>query len=113
MFLVQKVRLVSYTKPGQGYIELLEDSKPKTWQRLCNKDLKDKEKNVICRTLGYSGVQHEQSSVGSGQETLDFQEPIFYGNLYCNSQDNNVSSCCLEKVDSYEDGCSTMAHVSC
>jgi hypothetical protein len=71
-------------------------------------------KGVICRTLGYSGVQEEQSSVGSGQEDAgNLEIPVLHGNVYCNSQDNNVSSCCLEKVNSEENSCPTMARVSC
>lgn len=114
IFLVKKVRLASGTKPGQGFIELLEVSKANTWQRLCVKDLKDEEKAVVCRTLGYSGLQQERSSVGSGQGAeRSLEIPVLYGNVYCNSQENNVSSCCFEKVKSEESSCSTMAHVSC
>ena len=108
------MRLASATKPGQGYIELLDVSKPNTWQRLCVKDLKDDEKAVVCRTLGYSGLQQEQSIVEGGQGVEGSLEvPALHGNVYCNSQENNISSCCFEKVKSEESSCSTMALVSC
>ena len=116
-FLVKKVRLTSESEPGQGFVQVLEDSKPKTWQRLCVEDMKDAEKSVICRTLGYAGIkllEEENSSVGSGQEIVgNVEMPLLYGNLYCNSQDQNISSCCLEKVDSKENSCSTPVYVSC
>ncbi|CAB4008616.1 receptor-type tyrosine- phosphatase F-like [Paramuricea clavata] len=112
--IVRKIRLASESTPGRGFVELLEDSKPNTWQRLCINNMRDIVKGVICRTLGYSGVQEEQSSVGSGQEDEgNLEIPVLHGNVYCNSQDNNVSSCCLEKVNSEENSCSTMARVSC
>lgn len=113
-FLVKKVRLASTTTPGEGYIEVLEVSKPNTWKRLCVEDLKDDEKAVVCRTLGYSGLKQGQSSVGSGQGLEGSDEVrVLHANIYCNSQENNVSSCCLEKGKSEESSCTTMAHVSC
>ena len=112
---IKKVRLTS--EPGQGFVEVLEDSKPKTWQRLCVEDMKDTEKSVICRTLGYAGIrvlEEENFHVGSGQEIAgNVEMPVLRGNLYCNSQDQNISSCCLEKVDTEESSCSTPVYVSC
>ena len=108
------MRLASGSKPGRGFVEVVEDSKPNTWQRLCVEDLKDTEKAVICRTLGYAGINQEQSSEGSGQEVAGNMEmSVLHANVYCNSQDNNVSSCCLEKLKSEENSCSSMARVSC
>ena len=109
------MRLASGSKPGRGFVEVVEDSKPNTWQRLCVEDLKDTEKTVICRTLGYAGIKQEQSSEGSGQGVVvgNMEMSVLHANVYCNSQDNNVSSCCLEKLNSEENSCSSMARVSC
>jgi hypothetical protein len=117
-FSVKKVRLASESEPGRGFVEVLEESKPNSWQRLCVEDMKATEKSVICRTLGYAGIkvleEEEDSSVGSGQEIAEtVGMPVLRGDVYCSSQDQNISSCCLEKVDSEESLCSTLVHVSC
>ena len=106
------MRVSSEGSPGEGYVEMIANDKPNTWHRLCIKDLKDSEKAVICRTLGYSGIQPDQSNVGRNS-SRNLEMPVIYGNVYCNSNENNVSACCLEKVDTDGSTCSAIARVSC
>ncbi|XP_028396302.1 uncharacterized protein LOC114520268 [Dendronephthya gigantea] len=88
------------------------NDKPNIWQRLCINDMKDSEKAVICRTLGYSDILPEQPDVGRNS-SRDSEMPVIHGNVYCNSNENNISACCLEKVDTDGSTCLSIARVSC
>lgn len=109
--LVKNVRIVSQNVPGQGYVEVLEESKPDIWQRLCVKNWKNTEKEVICRNLGYSGAEDLDLPVVTAQDDVANYHPI-HGNFYCN-RNENVSSCCFEKLTATENKCTMMAFVAC
>ena len=104
------VRLVSQTSPGEGYIEVIENSKPNVWQRLCVRNWATTEKQIICRSLGYSGVKDDSLLTRSGPHSQNRMNV----DIYCHGNANNISSCCFQKAVGNQDVClEKMTRLTC
>ena len=107
LFIVKTVRLTSQRKPGQGLVEVLGDSQPSVWQRLC---VTKPNPAVVCRSLGYSGFKKPDISWSKTRQVG--KTPIIYGDVYCSRNEDNVSSCCISKSTANKNTCTIMA-VAC
>ena len=104
-FLVSNVALSSSVLPNEGYLEITINNEK---NKVCDKSVGNKGKEVVCRQFGYQGVKHEDSlsflDIGNSNN--------FSGEIDCVGEEQTLSQCCF--TNSIKDQtCSKFAKVSC
>ena len=83
--LITSVRLSNGRVPSQGRVEVLWDGH---WGTVCDESWDDKDAEVVCRQLGYSGgviVDPEEFGYGCGQ--------IWLNDVECQGNEATLAAC--------------------
>ena len=80
------VRLVNGTGPHEGRVEIFDKG---TWGTVCDNYWSKDDGVVVCRQLGYPGVQKVYKNARFGEGT----GPILLDNLQCKGSESNLTQC--------------------
>ena len=104
-FSVSNVTLSSSVLPNEGYLEITINNEK---NKVCDKSVGNKGKEVVCRQFGYQGVRHEVSlsflDIGNSNN--------FSGEINCGGEEQTLSQCCFTNIIK-DQTCSKFAKVSC
>ncbi|XP_072021373.1 scavenger receptor cysteine-rich domain-containing protein DMBT1-like [Amphiura filiformis] len=81
-----QLRLTEDSAPNAGIVELYYDGK---WGAICDDNFDDNDAAVVCRQLGYSGVE----SWWSAEDELFRSSRIWLDELECVGDEDNILSC--------------------
>ncbi|KAL4693516.1 hypothetical protein H8957_002568 [Semnopithecus entellus] len=82
----KKVRLVGGSGPHEGRVEILHSGQ---WGTICDDRWEVRVGQVVCRSLGYPGVQAVHKAAHFGQGT----GPIWLNEVYCFGRESSIEEC--------------------
>ena len=104
-FTDKDVRLSSSVLPNEGFVEIAINN---TRNKLCDKSLDDKGRELVCRHLGYKGLTQKVSSA----LVDDNNARVLQGKINCSDEKTALSQCCIIYETKYGI-CLSHSYVSC
>ncbi|KAM6149599.1 macrophage scavenger receptor types I and II [Erethizon dorsatum] len=84
--LPKTVRLADGSRPHEGRVEIFHEGR---WGTICDDHWEIRVASVVCRSLGYKGVQNVHKAAHFGQGT----GPIWLNEVYCFGRESSIEEC--------------------